>query len=333
MGDYNALYLTDVNIIDNLGRYGAGVVIAEHAQAVLDGCVVAGNRLTGELKDSERQIMGGGVYCAGSLELRGATQISGNRADEAQNDLWLDEAAELSVGEAGLDEQARIGVSGTAGQQVLRAYSDDFSKNFLSNDPTLCISAAQENGFTELSLQEAVYMLTLELGEAGEPVTLEVAQGQSLQELNVNAPQRDGAEFAGWYTEDETAVDPAQPLRLTQDTVLHAVWTKTEEPEVDAAAQTALGDDREAPLTRVQAVQLVYRLAKQAGLAEQEAQSEAPELPEAILALEEAAQQAFAWALDAGLVSEAACEQPEEELTQKEIQALLAALWQMQEDD
>lgn len=176
-------------------------------------------------------------------------------------------------------------------------------------------------------------MLTLELGEAGEPVTLEVAQGQSLQELNVNAPQRDGAEFAGWYTEDETAVDPAQPLRLTQDTVLHAVWTKTEEPEVDAAAQTALGDDREAPLTRVQAVQLVYRLAKQAGLAEQEAQSEAPELPEAILALEEAAQQAFAWALDAGLVSEAACEQPEEELTQKEIQALLAALWQMQEDD
>lgn len=333
VGDYNALYLTDVNIIDNLGRYGAGVVIAEHAQAVLDGCVIAGNRLTGEMKDSERQIMGGGVYCAGSLELRGATQISGNRADDAQNDLWLDETAELSVGEAGLDEQAHIGVSGTAGQQVLRAYSDDFSGNFVSHDPTLCISAAQENGFTELSLQEAVYTLTLELGEENEPVTLDVKQGQSLQELDVNAPQRDGAEFAGWYTQDETAVDPAQPLRLTQDTVFHAVWAQSEEPAEEAAVEAEPVYNAQAPLTRAQAVQLVYRLAKQAGLTEQDEQSEAPELPEAILALDKAAQQAFGWALDAGVISEEACAQPEEVVSQKELQALLAALWQIQEDD
>ena len=41
-GDYSQLYLTNVNIIDNEGRYGAGVVIAEHAEAVIDSCVVAG---------------------------------------------------------------------------------------------------------------------------------------------------------------------------------------------------------------------------------------------------------------------------------------------------
>ena len=60
VGDYNELYLTNVNIIDNAGRYGAGV--AEHASAVLDSCVIAGNRLTGEMKASEKQILGGGVY-------------------------------------------------------------------------------------------------------------------------------------------------------------------------------------------------------------------------------------------------------------------------------
>ena len=48
VGDYNQLYLSGVNIIDNEGRYGAGVVIAAHAKAVIDSCVIAGNRLTGE---------------------------------------------------------------------------------------------------------------------------------------------------------------------------------------------------------------------------------------------------------------------------------------------
>lgn len=93
MGDYNKLYLTDVNIIDNAGRYGAGVVVAEHASAVLDSCIIAGNRLTGEMKASEKQILGGGVYCAGTLELSGTTSITGNRAQDAQNNLWLDETA------------------------------------------------------------------------------------------------------------------------------------------------------------------------------------------------------------------------------------------------
>lgn len=41
MGDYNQLYLSGVNIIDNEGRYGAGVVIAAHAKAVIDSCVIA----------------------------------------------------------------------------------------------------------------------------------------------------------------------------------------------------------------------------------------------------------------------------------------------------
>lgn len=126
MGDYNKLYLTDVNIIDNAGRYGAGVVVAEHASAVLDSCIIAGNRLTGEMKASEKQILGGGVYCAGTLELSGTTSITGNRAQDAQNNLWLDETAALKIGGLGLDKQAQIGISGTAGKSILTGYADDF---------------------------------------------------------------------------------------------------------------------------------------------------------------------------------------------------------------
>ena len=118
MGDYNQLYLSGVNIIDNEGRYGAGVVIAAHAKAVIDSCVIAGNRLAGEMKASERQILGGGVYCAGELELCGTTNLTGNRAQDAQNHLWLDETGTVTIGALGLDKQARVGVSGQAEQAL-----------------------------------------------------------------------------------------------------------------------------------------------------------------------------------------------------------------------
>ena len=106
VGDYNQLYLSGVNIIDNEGRYGAGVVIAAHAKAVIDSCVIAGNRLTGVMKTSERQILGGGVYCAGELELSGTTNLTGNRAQDAQNNLWLDETGTVTIGTLGLDTKA-----------------------------------------------------------------------------------------------------------------------------------------------------------------------------------------------------------------------------------
>lgn len=330
VGDYNTLYLTDVNIIDNTGRYGAGLVIAEHAQAVLEGCVIAGNRLVGEMKDSERQIMGGGVYCAGTLELSGAATITGNHAQEAQNDLWLEQTASLSIGKDGLDEQARIGVSGTAEQQVLHGYSDDFSKNFISNDPTLCISTVQEDGLTELRLQEAVYTLRLELGDDAEQVTLEVQQGQSLRDLQLNDPEREEETFAGWFTADETQIDPEQPLHLTQDTVLYAVWTKQEEPTEDEAE--TLVYDPDAPLTRTQAVRLLYQMAKQLGLAEQEEQADAT-LPEALQALDTQTQEAFVWALEAELVTQEACEQPEALLDQQSLQTLLEAFYALPQMD
>ena len=70
----------------------------------LDSCIIAGNRLTGEMKASEKQILGGGVYCAGTLELSGTTSITGNRAQDAQNNLWLDETAALKIGSLGLDK-------------------------------------------------------------------------------------------------------------------------------------------------------------------------------------------------------------------------------------
>lgn len=78
VGDYNQLYLSGVNIIDNEGRYGAGVVIAAHAKAVIDSCVIAGNRLTGEMKASERRSGWRRVLC-GELELCGTTNLTGNR--------------------------------------------------------------------------------------------------------------------------------------------------------------------------------------------------------------------------------------------------------------
>lgn len=78
MGDYNELYLTNVNIIDNAGRYGAGVVVAGARLRRAGQLRHRGNRLTGEMKASEKQILGGGVYCAGTLELSGTTSITGN---------------------------------------------------------------------------------------------------------------------------------------------------------------------------------------------------------------------------------------------------------------
>ena len=263
VGDYNELYLTSVNIIDNAGRYGAGVVVAEHASAVLDSCVIAGNRLTGEMKTSEKQILGGGVYCAGTLELSGTTSITGNRAQDAQNNLWLDENAEVKIGNLGLDKQAKIGVSGAAEQTILTGYADDFSENFTSDDLTLTVSAVRENGFTDLTLQEAVYALTLELGEDSEPVTLEAEQGKSLRELNVEAPERENMQFDGWYTEDGGQVDAEEPLHLTGDTTLFARWTQDEPQSGEAALLTY---DPDAPITKQEAAKTLYQMARQLGL-------------------------------------------------------------------
>ena len=263
VGDYNELYLTSVNIIDNAGRYGAGVVVAEHASAVLDSCVIAGNRLTGEMKTSEKQILGGGVYCAGTLELSGTTSITGNRAQDAQNNLWLDENAEVKIGNLGLDKQAKIGVSGAAEQTILTGYADDFSDNFTSDDLTLTVSAVRENGFTDLKLQEAVYALTLELGEDSEPVTLEAEQGKSLRELNVEAPERENMQFDGWYTEDDGQVDAEKPLHLTGDTTLFARWTQDEPQSGEAALLTY---DPDAPITKQEAAKTLYQMARQLGL-------------------------------------------------------------------
>ena len=263
-GDYSQLYLTNVNIIDNEGRYGAGVVIAEHAEAVIDSCVVAGNRLTGEMKSSERSIAGGGIYCAGTLELFGTVNVTGNRAQDAQNNLWLDETGSLKIGTSGLDAQSHIGVSGSEGQTLLTGYADDFSACFTSDNQTLAVAAVQENGFTSLSLEPAVYTLTLDLGDAGqEPVTLEPEQGQTLEDLNVQDPVLAGSTFAGWYLDGETPIDTQQPLHLTQDTTLYAHWSQGDTAE---DTTTVLTYDPEQPITKEEAVKTLYRIAVQLGM-------------------------------------------------------------------
>lgn len=259
VGDYNKLYLHNVNIIDNAGRYGAGVVIAQNAAAVMDSCIVAGNRVTGELTEAERQIAGG-VYCAGTLELAGTTNITGNRAGDAQSNLWLDETGSLTISKRGLDKDARISVTNEAGETILSGYSDDFSENFTSDDKTRAVAATQENGFTDLSLQDAVYTLTLKLDDE-ESVTLEAEQGKSLTAQNVHDPEREGCTFEGWYTADDAPVDTDAPLHLTADTTFHAVWTKT-----DADDAAALQFDPEKPLTREEAAKTLYQMATQLGL-------------------------------------------------------------------
>lgn len=301
-GDYSRLYLTNVNIIDNEGRYGAGVVIAEHAEAVIDGCVIAGNRLNGEMKSSERSIAGGGVYCAGTFELFGTVNITGNRAQDVQNNLWLDGTGSLTIGTSGLDDQTRIGVSGSEGQTVLTGYADDFSDCFTSDDKTLTVAAAQENGFTSLSLEPAAYTLTLDLGDTEqEPVTLEPEQGQTLEELNVQDPTLEGSTFSGWYLDDETPVDPQQPLHLTQDTTLYARWTQE-----DASADTAsaLTYDPEQPITKEEAVKTLYRMALQLGLDTEASQDvDLSQFADADTISDESAD-AVRWAYDADLLTE-----------------------------
>ena len=321
VGDYNELYLTSVNIIDNAGRYGAGVVVAEHASAVLDSCVIAGNRLTGEMKTSEKQILGGGVYCAGTLELSGMTSITGNRAQDAQNNLWLDENAEVKIGNLGLDKQAKIGVSGAAEQTILTGYADDFSDNFTSDDLTLIVSAVRENGFTDLTLQEAVYTLTLELGEDSEPVTLEAEQGKSLRELNVEAPERENMQFDGWYTEDGGQVDAEEPLHLTGDTTLFARWTQDEPQSGEAALLTY---DPDAPITKQEAAKTLYQMARQLGLDTEAGQDVDLTQFEDADEISEDAADAVRWAYAADLLMEKDGKlHVADELTRKELTRML----------
>ncbi len=321
VGDYNELYLTSVNIIDNAGRYGAGVVVAEHASAVLDSCVIAGNRLTGEMKTSEKQILGGGVYCAGTLELSGTTSITGNRAQDAQNNLWLDENAEVKIGNLGLDKQAKIGVSGAAEQTILTGYADDFSDNFTSDDLTLTVSAVRENGFTDLTLQEAVYTLTLELGEDSEPVTLEAEQGKSLRELNVEAPERENMQFDGWYTEDGGQVDAEEPLHLTGDTTLFARWTQDEPQSGEAALLTY---DPDAPITKQEAAKTLYQMARQLGLDTEAGQDVDLTQFEDADEISEDAADAVRWAYAADLLMEKDGKlHVADELTRKELTRML----------
>lgn len=321
VGDYNELYLTSVNIIDNAGRYGAGVVVAEHASAVLDSCVIAGNRLTGEMKTSEKQILGGGVYCAGTLELSGTTSITGNRAQDAQNNLWLDENAEVKIGNLGLDKQAKIGVSGAAEQTILTGYADDFSDNFTSDDLTLTVSAVRENGFTDLTLQEAVYTLTLELEEDSEPVTLEAEQGKSLRELNVEAPERENMQFDGWYTEDGGQVDAEEPLHLTGDTTLFARWTQDEPQSGEAALLTY---DPDAPITKQEAAKTLYQMARQLGLDTEAGQDVDLTQFEDADEISEDAADAVRWAYAADLLMEKDGKlHVADELTRKELTRML----------
>ena len=321
VGDYNELYLTSVNIIDNAGRYGAGVVVAEHASAVLDSCVIAGNRLTGEMKTSEKQILGGGVYCAGTLELSGTTSITGNRAQDAQNNLWLDENAEVKIGNLGLDKQAKIGVSGAVEQTILTGYADDFSDNFTSDDLTLTVSAVRENGFTDLKLQEAVYALTLELGEDSEPVTLEAEQGKSLRELNVEAPERENMQFDGWYTEDGGQVDAEEPLHLTGDTTLFARWTQDEPQSGEAALLTY---DPDAPITKQEAAKTLYQMARQLGLDTEAGQDVDLTQFEDADEISEDAADAVRWAYAADLLMEKDGKlHVTDELSQKELTRML----------
>ena len=321
VGDHNELYLTNVNIIDNAGRYGAGVVVAEHASAVLDSCIIAGNRLTGEMKASEKQILGGGVYCAGTLELSGTTSITGNRAQDAQDNLWLDENAKVKIGDLGLDKQARIGVSGVAEQTILTGYADDFSENFTSDDLTLTIAAARKNGFTELSLQEAVYTLTLDTGEDSEPVTLEAEQGKSLHEMNVQDPERENMTFDGWYTEDGEQVDAEAPLHLTGDTTLSARWTQA---EAQSGESTLLTYDPDAPITKQEAAKTLYQMARQLGVdTEAGREVELTQFEDAD-EIEEDAADAVRWAYAADLLTEKDGKlHVADELTQKELTRML----------
>ena len=321
VGDHNELYLTNVNIIDNAGRYGAGVVVAEHASAVLDSCVIAGNRLTGEMKASEKQILGGGVYCAGTLELSGMTSITGNRAQDAQNNLWLDETAEIKIGDLGLDKQAQIGVSGTAEQTILTGYADDFSENFISDDLTLTVSAIRENGFTDLTLQEAVYTLTLDLGEDSESVTLEAEQGKSLYEMNVQDPERENMMFDGWYTEDGEQIDAEAPLQLTGDTTLFAHWTQAGSESGETALLTY---DPDAPITKQEAAKTLYQMARQLGLDTEAGQEVDLTQFEDAGEIDEDAADAVRWAYAADLLTEKDGKlHAADELTQKELTRML----------
>ena len=132
----------------------------------------------------------------------------------------------------------------------------------------MTVSTVRENGFTDLTLQEAVYTLTLDLGEDDEPVALEAEQGRSLHEMNVQAPERQDAAFDGWYTEEGEQIDVQAPLHLTGDTTIYAHWTQADLQSED----TILTYDPDAPITKQEAAKTLYQMARQLGLDTEEGQ-------------------------------------------------------------
>ena len=277
------------------------------------------NALGGNILDALPHVQRGalGGFLQSKIQLGGQP----HRAQDAQDNLWLDETAALKIGDLGLDKQAHIGVSGAAEQTILTGYADDFSENFTSDDLTLTISAARENGFTELTLQEAVYTLTLDPGEGSEPVTLEAEQGKSLHELNVQAPERENMTFDGWYTEEGDCVDAEAPLHLTGDTTLSARWTQAEPQSAEAALLTY---DPDAPITKQEAAKTLYQMARQLGLDTEAGQEVDLTQFEDADEISEDAADAVRWAYAADLLTEKDGKlHVTDELTRKELTRML----------
>ena len=225
VGDYNELYLYGLTIAGNSGRYGGGVVIAENAFCAMRGVRVTGNAATGA-GEADSRLLGGGVYCAGKLELSDEVSISGNRAQDEANDLWLNTAsqsAELAVGARGLSADSRILLSRADGEgTVLSGYAEDFSACFASDTPAYALEAQSSEGF---------FTLTLIAAEA--PQTPET-----------DAPETDAQEAAA----PESDAPAAQTSR------------EESEPDADAAQEAA--PTAQSPVSRQELSDLLAAIAE-----------------------------------------------------------------------
>ena len=140
--------------------YG-GVISGNNSEDCGGGVFNGGsfNMFGGEITDNKSTSHGGGVYFAstGSFNMKGTVNITKNKVEEIDNNLYLGEGKQVSA--SGLTSEARIGVTiaiAPTDTSAVPITSDDVSANCFSSDNSDYETAIDENNKVVLKKKAAV---------------------------------------------------------------------------------------------------------------------------------------------------------------------------------
>ena len=139
--------------------YG-GVISGNNSEDCGGGVFNGGsfNMFGGEITDNKSTSHGGGVYFAstGSFNMKGTVNITKNKVEEIDNNLYLGEGKQVSA--SGLTSEARIGVTiaiAPTDTSAVPITSDDVSANCFSSDNSDYETAIDENNKVVLKKKAA----------------------------------------------------------------------------------------------------------------------------------------------------------------------------------